>query len=265
MALGPVSIIAGGLAQCGPWWTRTHWVHETYAKIYYVMTGKATYQNECSQLTLVPGMVYFFPPHQASRHSCPGSMDVYWTHLQVDAPLLDLRLRHLRTVRSWSAEAWGPWAAVYRQLPQLLPSPQLADALRLQALVVDTCAMLLAGEPHAEDPELTQLRARFAPALQFMDEHCRRNPSLAEISRVIGLSPPHFHRSFRRAFQLTPHAYLLRRRMDIAQQLLAGTTQPVREVAQAAGYDDPFYFSRVFKRFFRVAPEPFRETRRSGG
>jgi AraC-like DNA-binding protein len=265
MGLGAATVIAGGLARCLPDWSRSHWVHETYAKIYVVADGAGTYENECSRVALEPGWVYFFPPHQASRHTCPERMDVYWTHISIEAPLLDLRLRAVRSIRRWPESAWRRWREVWRALPRMMPTPTLAQELRLQGLLMDTFAQVLEGERDVvEDAALIALQTRFEPTLRFIDAHFRRNPSLAELARSRGMSAPHFHREFLRAFRVTPHRYLLRRRMDVAQQLLVGSALPVAEVARQSGYEDAGYFSRTFKRFFLLCPEEFRSRRRGG-
>ncbi len=183
-------------------------------------------------------------------------------HISIDAPVLDLRLRALATIRSWPLPALARWREVYLGLEHWRPDLELPRLLRLQAMLSELFAELLEAEPQpAEDPALEQLRRRFESAVRFMDEHFLRSPSLAEVAARIGLSPPHLHRGFRMAFQTTPHRYMLRRRMDTAQQLLTGTALPVAAVAQRAGYGDQFYFSRVFKRFFRISPEAFRLSR----
>jgi AraC family transcriptional regulator len=133
--------------------------------------------------------------------------------------------------------------------------------LRVQALVAHGFAELLHRHPEAEDPQAVALRERFAPAFALMDAHFRREPPLAQVAAAVGLSPVHFHRRFRAAFRTTPHEYMLRRRMDLAYQLLSGGTAPIAEVAAACGYEDQFYFSRVFRRRFKASPARFRAAR----
>jgi AraC-like DNA-binding protein len=91
-----------------------------------------------------------------------------------------------------------------------------------------------------------------------MDAHFKRNPPLREIAASAGLSVPHFHRGFRRAFRTTPHEHMLRRRMDLARQLLGGTADPIGAVARQCGYEDQFYFSRVFRKSVGASPVGFR-------
>ncbi len=262
MGLGITTILACGREPCTPTWTRWEFVPETYAKFYFVVKGEATYENDAGPIRLVPG-VYFFPAHQRSRHACPRFMDVHWMHISIDSPVLDLRLARVRAIQPWKLAEWAQWEPVYSQLIRFAKQPDEELELRIQAMIMHGFAEVLQRFPETEDPVMAALRERFDPAVRFMDANCRRNPSLAEIARNAGLSGVHFHRSFTRAFHATPHAYMLRRRMDLAHQLLSTTADPISEIARACGYEDQFYFSRVFKRRFDVSPEKFRSARAS--
>jgi AraC-like DNA-binding protein len=167
-------------------------------------------------------------------------------------------LASIRRIESWPAGEWAAWAPVYRRLREFAERRSDELELRLQAMLLHAFAELCARHPESGDDGQ---RERFAPALRFMDAEFLRNPSLHEMAASVDLSPSHFHRGFVAAFGVTPHAYLLRRRMDLAQQLLARSRQPIREVAAACGYADQFYFSRVFKRWSKLSPERYRAER----
>jgi AraC-like DNA-binding protein len=261
MAFGIARILDSGRELCTPAWNRRHWLHETYAKMYFVVRGAAAYENEAGSTRLAGGHLYFFPPHQRSKHSCPHEMDVHWLHASIDSPVIDQRMARIRTVQSWPLADWSYWEPVYARLDEFAERPGEELDLRIQAMMLHAFAELAHRHPQAEDPQLADELARFDPALRFMDTHFRRNPPLAEIAASAGLSEVYFHRRFTSVFKVTPHAYLLRRRMDLAHQLLSGTAQSIREIANASGYADQFYFSRVFKRWFEVSPERFRAAR----
>lgn len=95
-------------------------------------------------------------------------------------------------------------------------------------------------------------RDRLAPAVSLMQSRCEENPSLEEAARAVHLSPSHFHRCFREAFGVTPHAFVQRQRMRRAVSLLRGGGHNVSEAAEAVGYPSVYYFSRAFKRHFGV-------------
>jgi AraC-like DNA-binding protein len=258
MGLGVTTVLSGGWVRCGPSWSRQHFKHETYAKFYVVINGFATYENEWGAVELTPGQVYFFPPHQGSRHTCPISMEVYWMHISIDAPVLDMRLTRLRKICSWSIDEWQQWKMVYERLPELSTSPTLELELRTQAMIMESFAQLLVRHPEDTDPQMEELRNRLTPALQILDAQFKKPPSLAVIAGSTRLSIPHFHRGFKQAFRTTPYRYMLRRRMDLAHQLLCNTALSIGDIATQAGYEDQFYFSRVFKNYFKNSPEQFR-------
>jgi AraC family transcriptional regulator len=88
-------------------------------------------------------------------------------------------------------------------------------------------------------------------------------PSLAELAALCGLSAHHFCRAFKATTGLPPHRWQIVRRVERAQDLLAGTTLPIAEVGALVGYDDPAYFSRLFKRETGFGPSVWRRERLS--
>jgi AraC family transcriptional regulator len=78
------------------------------------------------------------------------------------------------------------------------------------------------------------------------------------MARAAGYSRHHFSRLFSEAEGVPPARYLLRLRMEQAARLLRLEPDPIKVVAQRCGFDDPNYFTKVFRRFFGVGPRDFR-------
>jgi AraC family transcriptional regulator len=97
-----------------------------------------------------------------------------------------------------------------------------------------------------------------------MTEDLAAEPSLSELATLVGLSAEHFCRAFSQSTGLPPHRWLTRLRLERARVLLE---QPgpvsVAEIASAAGYSDPSYFARAFKRATGATPLAYRRERRS--
>lgn len=94
-------------------------------------------------------------------------------------------------------------------------------------------------------------------ARAYLEEHFDEDISLEELARVAGLSRAHLIRAFRKAFHMTPHAYLTHRRVRAAKALLANDMAPA-EVALACGFADQAHFTRHFKARAGVTPGAFR-------
>ncbi|MGC3957754.1 MAG: helix-turn-helix transcriptional regulator [Verrucomicrobiota bacterium] len=75
---------------------------------------------------------------------------------------------------------------------------------------------------------------------------------------MANISPSHFFAVFKRQTGFAPLDFFIRLRMQRACELLGTTSLSVKEVAAELGYDDPFYFSRVFKTVSGIAPTDYR-------
>lgn len=95
---------------------------------------------------------------------------------------------------------------------------------------------------------------------QWIREKYHQPLRIAQIARQYHFSRNHIYTLFRQEYGLSPQAYLLRVRMEWAQRLLATGTFSVHEVASMVGFQDPLYFSRVFRQYVGVPPSTFRHT-----
>lgn len=81
-----------------------------------------------------------------------------------------------------------------------------------------------------------------------------------DLAAAAGLSRAHFSREFRRAFGVSPHAYLLTRRLERAAALLRTTDNSVAEICLAVGLQSVGSFTTSFKRAFGLSPTAYRAT-----
>lgn len=91
----------------------------------------------------------------------------------------------------------------------------------------------------------------------MIDDMPEKPFKLADLAVEAGMSRFRFLRSFAHANGLTPHSYLLQRRIHLARRLLAKGTAPA-EVAFASGFSDQSHLNRTFIRHFGVTPAAYR-------
>jgi AraC-like DNA-binding protein len=103
---------------------------------------------------------------------------------------------------------------------------------------------------------------RLARARDFID-HCYDHPlSLDQISEKACFSRYHFLRLFRQAFNITPHQYLIERRIEKAKELLRTDDVTVTDVCFEVGFQSLGSFSSLFHRCVGHAPITYREKAR---
>lgn len=94
--------------------------------------------------------------------------------------------------------------------------------------------------------------------MAFIDDNCESDLSLAELSRVAGMSTFHFAREFKRATGTTPHQCVIKFRVERAKALLTGSAMPLVEVSSRSGFSHQSHFTRLFRRLTGTTPQSYR-------
>src|ERR1051325_4362327 len=92
----------------------------------------------------------------------------------------------------------------------------------------------------------------------FIDNNYNRKIEVDEIAKNAFMSEFHFFRSFKEVFGITPHQYLLSRRLAKAYEELIHSTKIINTIAIDCGFSDIYSFSKAFKKFFGYSPSLLR-------
>ncbi len=105
--------------------------------------------------------------------------------------------------------------------------------------------------------------SQICPAIQnakdYIEEHCNEPLSIDELANLSHMSERHFSRVFKDTTGLPPKQYYNQVRIHQAKALLARGDQTVSQVAHALGFEDAYYFSKLFKKLAGRAPSAWRE------
>jgi transcriptional regulator of acetoin/glycerol metabolism len=118
-------------------------------------------------------------------------------------------------------------------------------------------------------PSPTRARGGLGPAVlrrieQFVDSRLDQKMPVEIMADVAGLSVHHFARMFRHSTGESPHAYIVRRRIERAQRLIRGTDRPLASIATEVGFADHSHLSKHFRRLTGETPAVARRTSQSG-
>ncbi len=112
-------------------------------------------------------------------------------------------------------------------------------------------------------------RKEFSPTVELVRAQIENGVSdcafsLEDSLKNLPLNYDYIRKMFQKETGLTPRAYLLWQRMQLAQNLLDSgisnkfSNYTISQIAEACGYSDPLYFSRVFKKYFGVSPSEYK-------
>ncbi len=94
--------------------------------------------------------------------------------------------------------------------------------------------------------------------LAYLHHNVHKPLTLAEMAKHADLSPSHFSRLFREQTSYSPIDYFIHLKVQHACRMLFLTNMTVREIGYELGYEDPAYFSRLFKKMVGMSPNQYR-------
>ena len=220
--------------------------------------GHSHYLNQRSLQEVGPGSLVLMNPEEV--HACNPIADQPWSYLMFYLDTDWLRSQQEEAGLGGEFRPFDMTASrdplLYQGLQHLHhPLVQAPDPLAREVACHLFSRQLLARlTPARWDDRPPQHLQR---AAELMQDDSASPLSLSQLSAVAGLTPSHFVRAFSQHYGMTPHAYLLDRRIRHARTLLK-QGQPLAEVALASGFADQAHFQRQFKRRVAATPGQYR-------
>ncbi len=215
---------------------------------------------------LMPGMLIVNEPCLAVHGLLRGPTDVL--HLHIPNEVIAECARHAHPRGSVSLPVGASTArdpAIERLGMALLGADEFGNPFgRLYAdsisIAIVTRLLDTAGKTNPASRRTPSSLAswRLKRVIEYIDANLSESISLMELGSVAGLTRMHFAAQFRSSTGLRPHEYLMRSRVERAQELLRSSNQPIREVALQVGFQNQAHFTTTFKRFVGLPPRAWR-------
>ena len=105
----------------------------------------------------------------------------------------------------------------------------------------------------------SQIAEEIDKATLYFTEHYNRNICIEEYAKKHHMSTSWFIRNFKQYTGITPMQYILSIRIYNAEILLQNEHYNITEISNIIGYDNPLYFSRIFKKTKGISPSEYRK------
>ena len=248
-------------------------------ELLYVERGVVHLQTKTKNLLLHEGEIIFHKPNEFHRHFCNGkvsprlfivtfvcrssAMAVFrGMHRRLPADALPVLNHFIQEAKAtFSLPEYDPHMKGLELAEGALPGGQQMVKLNLEMLLI----MLLRDSERAVYTSKDAWERKLTDVVTgYLSEHMREPVSLVDICRKTHYSKTLVCSTFKRVMGLGIMEYLSRMRVERAKELLLRKGCSVSEAAEQTGFENQYYFSRVFKRWEGKSPREFLKENRSG-
>ena len=198
-------------------------------------------------------------------HRCNWNTSVQFMVLAIEPALLQQVGRDLvnpdriELIPHFMSEQDALIQGIFCALKNELESGKIGGYLLIDSLKT-TLAIHLLRNYCATQPKLSTYAdglsfLKLQQVTEYINEHLHQDIKLIDLAAIAQMSPYHFLRLFKHSMGVTPHQYILQRRIEKAKCLLQHGELSIAEVAARVGFCDQSHFTRYFKRIVGVTPK----------
>jgi AraC-like DNA-binding protein len=220
---------------------------------FYSVNGEKPKMLQSRQLIMIPPDT----PHiYGASEENPWS--IYWVHFK--GSLVDPYYGMLKNlIPIFLPDMFGEkLRKMFRQCFTMLKTPLQTEEYFYLCQIVGT---MIALAPCAGKNSMLHFHSgnsMIEKTIAFMEKHLHDIVSLDELVQVAGCSRSYLNYLFQKVSGNSPLAYFLRAKMQSASRDLYFSTLPVKDIALSYGIEDPYYFSRLFKKVMGMSPLKYR-------
>ncbi|WP_237884597.1 helix-turn-helix transcriptional regulator [Pseudomonas sp. PGPR40] len=227
-----------------------------------ITAGRSTYIHEQSEFQVSAGTVVLMNPGDV--HACNPIDDQPWSYLMlyIETPWLtdlqhqlgfsqDSAFRRFSITHNRDIELFVGLKNLY----EVLVDPQ-QDVLHKHSAAVEFFTEAQQRLNPVDQP-LREPNFKLERAADYICDNCTHLLKLEDICEAAQLSPSYLIRAFKQHYGMTPHAFLVNRRIQFARERLRNG-KLIADVALEAGFADQAHFQRVFKQHLAATPGQYR-------
>lgn len=231
-------------------------------QLLYIASGKAEFYFHGKKEIVTAGHMILYRPKEEQRYYYYGKdqPEVYWVHFTGNN--VKNILRKYGIADDVHTIYTGTSLEYKRIFSSMIQELQLCRDDYEEMLIHYLMELLI--QIHRLPAEKPRKKERFVmheieQAVQYFTENYNTPISIDQYAQSHNLSISWFIQNFKQYTGTTPTQYILLLRISNAKDLLENTAYNVSEIANIVGYDNPLYFSRIFKKQSGVSPSEYRK------
>ncbi len=231
-------------------------------QLLYVTSGKAHFHFGNEEKIVTAGHMVLYRPKEPQKYEYYGEdqTEVYWVHFTGSNVTNLLRSYGLTDDKKVFYCGCGlEYQTIFRTMIYELQMCRDNYAEMLEMYLRQIFIMLQRYFKTSIKMDNSHIVEEIDKATMYFNEHYSEDISIDEYAETHHVSVSWFIRNFKQCTGSTPMQYILSKRIYNAEILLQDNTYNVTEVARIVGYDNPLYFSRIFKKAKGLSPSAYRK------
>lgn len=218
--------------------------------------------DQWSKSRSIPGCATIVPAGVSTGWRIDGELDVVTVSVPIDELQRQSAVEQFRAMRFAFADPLG--IALTRQILGELYAAQTDErANYIDTLLGALRAHRLRGTTPVTDAAFPSTDFSAYRIHQIMNDilaHPEGDHTLEALAQRAGLTPSHFCRVFKKSTGTTPHQYVMKARLDRAQELLGASDMSIAAIADRLGFTSQSHFTRAFRQYAGQTPSGWRHT-----
>ena len=236
-------------------------------QLLYIVSGKGHFYFHGEDRVVYAGRMVLIQPRQEQRYEYFGEdkPEVYWVHFTGSDVKNILRSYNIPMDDPiFYSGASSTYSYLFKEMIHELQNCKTGYE-DLLTMYLRQIFLLVQRTRQEERPTVsTYIQEEMEFARRYFNEHYNEPISIQEYAESRNMSVCYFQRNFKQIVKHTPMQYLLTIRVNNAASLLETTDYSMAEIAAIIGYEDPLYFSRLFRKIKGVSPRDYRNLVKDG-
>ena len=236
-------------------------------QLLYVVSGKTHFFFSGKERIVTAGHMVLIQPRQEQRYDYYGEEkpEVYWVHFTGSDVKNILRKYQIPMDDPvFYSGASSTYAYIFKEMINELQTCRTGFE-ELLSMYLRQIFLLVQRTRQEQKPSVsTYIQEEMEYARRYFNEHYNEPISIQDYAESRNMSVCYFQRNFKQIVNHTPIQYLLTIRVNNAASLLETTDYSMAEISAIVGYEDPLYFSRLFRKIKGVSPRDYRNLVKDG-
>ncbi len=232
-------------------------------QLLYIASGKAHFHFDGKEQIVTAGHMVLYRPKEPQKYEYYGEdqTEVYWVHFTGGNVTNILRSYGLTDdKRVFYCGSGLDYQNLFRTMINELQMCKENYAEMLEMYLRQIFIMLQRYFINASKTDNARVVEEIDKATLYFNEHYSEDISIDEYAQNNHVSVSWFIRNFKHCTGSTPMQYILSKRIYNAEILLQDSTYNITEISEIVGYENPLYFSRIFKKVKGLSPSEYRKS-----